>query len=409
MDKRIAALAFATFAMGTEAFVYAGHLEALAHDLATPVASAGQLAAAFALTAAISGPFVAAAVARFDRRTVIATGLVLIGWLNLTMAVLPTFEGLLALRVLCGLAAGLVGPIASVAVAELTTPENRGKAMALTLAGVTLAFLLGVPIGSVIGDHAGWRGTFAYAGLVALAAAAVTRLVLPALPGYARRAVVNYGLIAQPGIARGLALTLIGFAAAFTIVAYIGPLATAIAGLSGSGIAAVQALIGVGSVAGIVLGGRMAGGPYAARVLWVSFAVAAISSLSYAVLLSLPVTAQSLGGASQVPWLTLVVFVAGMVVGAGALFTRIPIIQTDLANASPPELRPVVFGLSGSMVLFGQGLGAAIGGVAIGAGGGLFALGLAASGLALAGGLVAFAAASRTVPPAPIVAGSSLR
>jgi predicted MFS family arabinose efflux permease len=204
-------------------------------------------------------------------------------------------------------------------------------------------------------------------------------------------------------------LTLIGFAAAFTIVAYIGPLATAIAGLSGSGIAAVQALIGVGSIAGIVLGGRMAGGPTASRVLWVSFAVAAISSLSYAVLLSMPLTAQSLGGASQVPWLTLVVFVAGMVVGASALFTRIPIIQTDLANASPPELRPVVFGLNGSMVLFGQGLGAAIGGVAIGPGGGLLALGLAASSLALAGGLVAFATAARPVPPAPIVARSSPR
>jgi MFS transporter, DHA1 family, inner membrane transport protein len=411
MDKRIAALAFATFAMGTEAFVYAGHLEALARDLATPVASAGQLAAAFALTAAISGPFVAAAVARLDRRTMIATGLVLIGGLNLTMAVLPTFEGLLALRVLCGLAAGLVGPIASVAVAELTTPDNRGKAMALTVAGVTLAFVLGVPVGSVIGDHAGWRGTFAYAGLIALLAAAVTRLVLPALPGSPRRAAVNYGLIAQPGIVRGLALTLIGFAAAFTIVAYIGPLATAIAGLRGSGIAAVQALIGVGSIAGIVLGGRMAGGPSAARVLWVSFAVAVISSLSYAVLLTLPVTAQSLSGGepgetARVPWLTLVVFVTGMVVGAGALFTRIPIIQTDLANASPLELRPVVFGLNGSMVLFGQGLGAAVGGVAISAGGGLFALGLAASGLALVGCLVALGAAARPVRPSPTVARS---
>jgi predicted MFS family arabinose efflux permease len=255
----------------------------------------------------------------------------------------------------------------------------------------------------VIGDHAGWRGTFAYAGLVALLAAAVTRLVLPALPGSPRRADVNYGLIAQPGIVRGLALTLIGFAAAFTIVAFIGPLATAIAGLNGSGIAAVQALIGVGSIAGIVLGGRTAGGPSASRVLWLSFAVAALTSLFYAVLLSLPVTAESVGGPAQVPWLTLAVFVTGMVVGAGALFARIPIIQTDLANASPPELRPVVFGLNGSLVLFGQGLGAAIGGVAIGIGG-LFALGVAASGLAVVGCLVAFGAVARPVHPATTVA-----
>lgn len=402
MDKRIVVLALANFAMGTEAYVYAGHLEALARDLATPIASAGQLAAAFALTAAISGPFVAAAVARFDRRAMITTGLMLIGGLNLVMAVLPTFEGLIVLRVLCGLAASLVGPISSVAVAELTTPENRGKAMALTLAGVTLAFVLGVPAGSVIGDYAGWRGTFVYAGLIALVVAGLTRFILPALPGTARPAVVSYDPLRHPAILGGLTLTLIGFAAAFTIVAYIGPLATAIAGLSGSGIGAVQALIGVGSIAGIILGGRVASGPHAGRVLWISFGVAAISALSYSVLLSLPVTAQSLGEAALVPWLTLIVLVAGMVVGAGSLFTRIPIIQTSLANAAPPELRPVVFGLNGSMVFFGQGLGAAVGGVAISTGG-LSALGIAASGIAFAGCLLALGAMTRPVQPTPTV------
>jgi MFS transporter, DHA1 family, inner membrane transport protein len=384
LDKRIVVLALANFAMGTEAYVYAGHLAALARDLGTPVASAGQLAAAFALTAALSGPFVAASVARFDRRTMITTGLVLIGALNLIMALLPNFEGLVVLRVACGLAAGLVGPISTVAVAEITTPENRGKAMALTLAGVTLAFVLGVPVGSVIGDYAGWRGTFVYAGLIALAVAVLTRLVLPPLPGTAQRVSVNYGAILQPAIVSGLVMTLIGFAAAFTIVAYIGPLATAIAGLSGSGIGAVQALIGVGSIAGIVLGGRMASGPFAGRVLWLSFAVAMVSALSYSVLLSLPVTAASLGTAAPVPWSTFAILVIGMVFGAGALFTRIPIIQTRLANAAAPELRPVVFGLNGSMVFFGQGLGAAAGGFAIHAGG-LFALGLTASCIGLLG------------------------
>jgi MFS transporter, DHA1 family, inner membrane transport protein len=400
MDKRIAVLALANFAMGTEAYVYAGHLEALARDLATPVASAGQLAAAFALTAAVSGPFVAASVARFDRRAMITTGLMLIGMLNLAMAFLPVFEGLIALRVLCGLAAGLVGPISSVAVAELTTPENRGKAMALTLAGVTLAFVLGVPVGSVVGDYAGWRGTFVYAGLIALAVAGVTRIALPALPGTARHAVMDYGALRKPAIIGGLLLTLIGFAAAFTVVAYIGPLATAIAGLSGSGIGAVQALIGVGSIAGIALGGRVASGAHAGRVLWLSFAVAAASALSYSALLSLPITAQSLGGAALVPWVTLIVLVGGMVVGAGSLFTRIPIIQTSLANAAPPELRPVVFGLNGSMVFMGQGLGAAFGGIAINAGG-LFALGLSASGVAFAGFLLAFGLTARPLGRVP--------
>lgn len=384
MDKRIIVLALANFAMGTEAFVYAGHLDSLAKDLATPVAAAGQLAAAFALTAAFTGPVVAGMVARFDRRTMIVLGLGLISVFNLLMAITPAFEGLIGLRVLCGLAAGLVGPISAVAVAEITTPENRGKAMALTLAGVTLAFVLGVPVGSVIGDFAGWRGTFVYAGLVALAVAVLTLTALPRLPGTRKNQTIAYADMLTPAILGGWAMTLIGFAAAFTIVAYIGPLATAIAGLNGSGIGAVQALIGVGSIGGIILGGRMAGGARAGTMLWLSFAVATVSALSYSVLLSLPVTAISLGSREAVPWSTLVILVIGMVVGAGSLFTRIPIIQTRLANVTPPELRPVVFGLNGSMVFFGQGLGAMAGGIAISTGG-LFALGLAAASIGLLG------------------------
>ncbi|MGL4438867.1 MAG: MFS transporter [Bosea sp. (in: a-proteobacteria)] len=405
MDKRIIVLALANFAMGTEAFVYAGHLESLAKDLATPVAAAGQLAAAFALTAAITGPFVAGMVARFDRRTMIVLGLGLIGVFNLLMAITPAFEGLIGLRVLCGLAAGLVGPISAVAVAEITTPENRGKAMALTLAGVTLAFVLGVPVGSVIGDYAGWRGTFVYAGLIALAVAVLTRLALPRLPGTRKDQTIAYADMLTPAIIGSWSMTLIGFAAAFTIVAYIGPLATAIAGLSGSGIGAVQALIGVGSIAGIILGGRMAGGALASRVLWISFAVAALSGLSYSILLSLPVTATSLGAGMSVPWSTIAVLVIGMVVGAGSLFTRIPIIQTRLANVTAPELRPVVFGLNGSMVFFGQGLGAVAGGIAISTGG-LFALGLAAACIGSIGLVVALWSSAVPVPPLPNTARS---
>lgn len=369
MDRRVLILALASFAMGTEAFVYAGHLNALAAELGVSIATVGQLAAAFAFTSAIGGPFVAGLAARFDRRSAIVLGLVLIGMLNLAAALQTSFASLIVIRILCGLAAGLVGPITSVAATEIAPPEKRGKAMAMTLGGVTLAFVLGVPMGSVIGDWFGWRGTFAFAGLIALAVALPTFLGLPCLPGRPDdKAFVVSDLTAAPVMAH-LAMTLVGFAAAFTVVAYIAPLATAIAGLSGSGIGAVQALIGVGSIVGIIIGGRTADGPKASMLLIASFAVAAVSALSYSVLLSLPVTAEALGPGAAVPAMTLAVMVGGMVVGSSALFSRIPVIQTRLANIARPEARPVVFAVNGSMVFFGQGLGAVIGGLAIHIGG----------------------------------------
>ncbi len=387
MNRTIFVLALASFATGTEAYVYAGHLEALAEDLDQPIAAAGQLATAFAFTYAITAPMIAGLVAHLGRRPVIVAGLALLGGLNLLAAVSPTFWGLIVLRILCGLAAGLVGPISSVAAAELAPPERRGQAMAIVFGGMTLAFVLGIPAGSAIGDLAGWRGTFVYAGVIAIAAALAIRLVLPAMPGGTRTDRRALSIVRERPVHAHLLLTLVGFAATFTVIAYVGPVVTAITGLTGSGIGVMQMLIGLGSIVGIVVGGRSADRPGTQRVLVLSFLVSAFSLASYSALMTGPGVAA--GAIASAP--ILVMLAVGMVLGASALFTRTPIIQERLLAVSRPEARPVVLALNGSMVFLGQGLGAGIGGAAIGLGG-LEAVGLAGATLALAGAFLALAA-----------------
>jgi predicted MFS family arabinose efflux permease len=383
MNGRIAILAAASFAMGTEAYVYAGHLAAMAENLGTSVASAGQAATVFALTYAVTAPLVAGAAARHGRRTVIVAGLILIGTLNLGAAFTSSLGALLGIRFLCGLAAGLVGPIAAVAAAELAPPDQRGKAMAIVLGGMTLAFVLGIPMGSIIGDVAGWRGTFAYAGLVALAAALAIRLVLPAMAGGARADASHFRLALDPAVRTYLLLTVVGFSATFATIAYVGPVVTRVAGLSGSGIGAMQALIGVGSIVGIVIGGRMADRPSAGHVLAGSFLVSAAALSLYSLLMLV-----SDGTARAI---VLVALSLGMILGAAALFMRAPIIQARLLAGIPPEARPVILALNGSMVFLGQALGAVIGGLAI-AGFGLEAVGFAAGLVALLGAGLALSA-----------------
>lgn len=399
MDKRIAVLALASFAMGTEAFVYAGHLEALAADVGRSLSAAGQLGSAFAITCAFTAPFIAGAVAHLPRRAVLVAGLGLIGTLNLLAAFAPSLGILIALRIACGLAAGLVGPIASLAAAELAPPEQRGKAMGIVLAGMTLAFVLGIPVGSVIGDIAGWRGTFAYAGVIALLAALVIRLMLPVMPGGERSSLASFTAAFQPSIARTLTLTLVGFAATFTTIAYIGPVVTAISGLTGSGIGAMQALIGVGSIVGIVIGLRTADSQAAGRVLVQSFLASALALSLYSLLMP----AQPVDAAAPVlSWARGPVIMAlslGMICGAAALFARTPIIQARLVSASPVQARPVILALNGSMVFLGQGLGAVLGGLAI-ATAGLPSIGYGAAAVALIGAGIAFAATTRVAAPA---------
>jgi len=395
MDRRILVLALASFATGTEAYVYAGHLADLAADLNASVATAGQIATAFAITYALTAPLVAGAVARFGRRTVMVTGLLLIGALNLLAAAAPSLGALMAIRVACGLAAGLVGPISTLAAAELAAPGERGRAMAVVLSGLTLAFVLGIPVGSVVGDIAGWRGTFVYAGAVALVAAIAIRVVLPAMPGGQRAGLAAFRAALAPAVSASLALTLLGFAATFTTIAYLGPIVTAISGLTGSGIGAVQAMIGVGSIAGIVVGARAADRPGATRVLAFSFGVSALSLSAYSALMLAPAATGVIATG---------LLAAATALGAAALFARAPVIQVRLVGSAPEEARPVVLALNGSMVFLGQGLGAAVGGLVI-AGPGLPWVGLAAAGLALLGvGLVvrlSRLAPARTDPAVP--------
>jgi MFS transporter, DHA1 family, inner membrane transport protein len=395
MNKRIAVLALASFAMGTEAFVYVGHLEALAADLGQSVAAAGQIASAFAITCAFTAPLIAGAVAHLPRRTVLVAGLCLIGALNLLASFAPSLPILIALRIACGLATGLVGPIASLAAAELAPPEQRGKAMGIVLAGMTLAFVLGIPIGSVIGDFAGWRGTFVYAGLIAFAAAVVIRLVLPVMPGGARSGSASFAAALQPAVAGPLALTLVGFAATFTTIAYLGPVVTAISGLTGSGIGAMQALIGVGSIIGIAVGIKTADSPRAGRVIMQSFFVSAGALSLYSLLMQVAPVDAAQPLLSSPRGLIILALSFGMIAGAAALFARTPIIQAKLVAAAPIDARPVILALNGSMVFLGQGLGAAFGGLTVAAAG-LPALGYAAAATALVGAGLALTMAAPT-------------
>ncbi len=379
MDGRVPVLALASFALGTEAYVYVGHLGALSADLGVTIAQAGLLGTVFALTCAVAAPLLSSLTAALDRRAVVVWGLVAVGALNALAALAPGLEALLALRFGCGIAAALVGPAASAAAAALAPPERRGRAMAVVLAGMTLAFLLGIPTGSLIGALGGWRATFAFAAVVALLAAAAVRLTLAAVPGGSPHGLGGLVVGLRPSVAGPLLLTCIGFAATFTVIAYIAPVALAIAGLEGAEVGGLQALIGVGSLLGIAIGARFADDGRAFLLVAASFLVSAVALSLYSIL-----------GASQADDpVRLALLGAAMVVGAAALFSRTPAIQAQLVRRAP-ERASVVLALNGSMVFAGQGLGAAVGALVIGSFG-VSTLGFVAAGIALVGALAAIA------------------
>jgi DHA1 family inner membrane transport protein len=376
MDRRIWLLTFAQFAAATGAYAFTGLLARLADDLGVSLATAGQLSAAYALTYALAGPPAAALTARLDRRDLLVAGLALVGVLNLATAAAPDFATVLALRVAAGAAVTLVLP--GVAASMLAPAHQRAKAMAMVLAGLTLAFSFGIPLGTVIGGGFGWRACFVFGGVIALAAAVAVRLGLPPLPSTDRGGAGSAARLLRGPILLALATNALAFTGLFCIAAYLGPIVTAATGIEGGGIGAIQVFIGLGSIAGILLGGRaaMAGGRGLPPAL---MALLAVALAGYPVLLAFPAATWHAAP------LALLVFL-----GSTSLFALAPLMQARLV-ALAPEDRAVALALSGAMALAGQGLGAALGGAVI-ASAGLAWTGAAGALLALAGVVAARAA-----------------
>jgi predicted MFS family arabinose efflux permease len=351
VNPRIYVLTLSSFAFGSAAFIFAGLLEPMAADLGVSTAVAGQLQTAYVLTSAVLGPAVAHALGRVDRRLVVIAGLAFGLVLHLACAATPNFATLLVLRGLAGLAGAMAGPAASVAAASLASPERRGSAVATVAGGLTLAFVLGIPLGSVVGSIYGWRSTFLVAaGLSAIALTGVF-FFLPPVPAQPRRV---GGQVPIGEIWPLYLTTFLMFAANMTLNLYIAPIVRVGAGVTGAGVGAFQAMIGVGSIAGLSLGGRAA--DRGAGKAWIlqGFVIQGVAmSLHFAA------THHLLGTG----WSSRVLVASAIFVAATALFSVTPVIQARLIEAT--DGAPVALAVNGSVVALGQAAGASLGGTAL--------------------------------------------
>jgi MFS transporter, DHA1 family, inner membrane transport protein len=381
MPFAIFALAAVNIAIGTQGFVFAGLLTELAADLGVTLGTAGLLVTASAVTFAIGSPFAAMLVSQIERRRVLVIGLVILAAINVACAYVPSFGALMGLRVAAGVCTAFAGSLATVAAASLVPPEQRGRAFAVVVGGLTVAFVLGVPLGSVIGGAYGWRSAFLFAAGISAASALLIRLTVPLVPPVAGTRPELLPLLRNHPLVHTFALSLLGFAAMFSVVSFVGPIITSMTGATGSSLGALQSFIGVGSIVGLAAGGILSDRQATRGGLMGAFAVMAVALAVYWVLLSQPQHTVS-------PYIV----AAHLLVGASTLFAVVPMTMSRLAQIAGPAT-PVALALNGSLVSLGQGLGAVWGGFikdaygfpAMGIAGAL----LAVTGLLLAAGLTA--------------------
>ena len=382
MPPAIYALLLVNFAVGTQGFVFGGLLAELARDLGVGTGTAGLAITASAATFAVSAPVFAVLLARAERRAILLAGLALLLLGNAACALAPSFAVLVSLRVVTGLGAGLVGAVSGATAAQLVAPEKRGRAMALVLGGLTLAFTLGLPLGSAAGGVFGWRACFVLSAALAAVATAVLCVVMPKVAAVPGPRPSPAALLAIPAVRAAFATNFLAFAGSFCVVAFTGPLVNAVTGYFGAAVGPFQACIGLGSILGLAWGGRAADGPGTRRVLTLSILVLSGCLLGFAALLA------GWAGLLAAPLLGAAIFA-----NAAALFAMVPVLQNRLA-AVAGVATPLALALNGSLVSLGQGAGAAIGGAV------KDAAGFAAAGLAGAVIVLAALVMARGVLPA---------
>jgi DHA1 family inner membrane transport protein len=181
VNFRIYVVALGTFAIATDAFVIAGILPEMAQSFHVTLSTAGQLVTVYSLIYGLGAPLLAAFLAPFSRQLVLISALLGFSLANVAAALAPSFAFLVGCRILAGACAAIVSPTAYALAATLAPDNKRGQALAMIGFGSSAATIVGVPLGTLLGQSLGWPLTFGLiAGLAALAGI-VLRLV--GIPG----------------------------------------------------------------------------------------------------------------------------------------------------------------------------------------------------------------------------------
>ena len=370
MPVSLLALALSAFAIGTTEFVIMGLLPEVARDLQVSIPSAGWLISGYALGVAIGAPIMALLTASLPRKRTLILLMVIFIVGNIFCALAYTYNLLMLARVITALCHGAFFGIGAVVAASLVAPNKQASAVALMFTGLTLANVLGVPLGTWFGQLFGGRATFWAVSVIGVLA--FIALII-SLPVNKEEKPVHLGsevsALANGKLWLSLLMTACFAAALFALFSYIAPLLLEVTGISDRGVRWTLFLIGAGLTVGNILGGKMADRKVSTSLI-LSFSLIAVFSLLFS-------------WTSHALWLA----EATLFLWAMATFATVPGLQINVVRHGK-EAPNLVSTLNISAFNVGNAVGAWLGGAVIGGGYGLTAVPVAAAAMALLGLLV---------------------
>ncbi|KXO87895.1 MFS transporter [Tsukamurella pulmonis] len=260
MPIALLALALGGFGIGLTEFVIMGLLPEVAADFAVSETVAGYLISGYALSVAIGGIILTASLGRVNRKHALLGLLVLFIVGNLMSALAGSYEVMLAGRIVAALCHGAFFGIGAVVAADLVPENRRAAAISIMFAGLTVSNVLGVPLGTFLGQAAGWRSTFwaiTVIGVVALIGIAALVQNTPATTA-GDSPLAEFRIFRNRQVWLSMLVTVLGYGGMFGAFTYIAFTLTEVGGFASSSVPWLLVLFGVGLFAGNLLGGRAA-------------------------------------------------------------------------------------------------------------------------------------------------------
>ncbi|WP_260515447.1 MFS transporter [Serratia fonticola] len=277
MPLALLALTISAYAIGTTEFVIVGLIPTIAEQLNVTVPSAGLLVTLYAIGVAIGAPALTALTGRVPRKLLLVGLMVLFTLGNLLAWQSPSYESLVVARLLTGLAHGVLFSVGSTIATSLVAKEKAATAIAIMFGGLTVALVTGVPLGTFIGQHFGWRETFLAVSLIGMVAVIASLILIPNNIKNQASASIRDQLqvLTHPRLLLIYAVTALGYGGVFTTFTFLAPMMQELAGFSAPAVSWILLAYGIAVAIGNIWGGKLADRHGAVRALIFIFAALA--------------------------------------------------------------------------------------------------------------------------------------
>ncbi|HUQ66154.1 MAG TPA: MFS transporter [Flavitalea sp.] len=247
------------FSIGMTEFMMMGVLPDVSRTLSVSIPSAGHLISIYALGVVIGAPLMTGITGNLSPKKVLMGLMLMCGLFNALFAISPNYELLMASRFFAGLPHGAFFGMGAVVASRLAEPGREARTVSLMFAGLTLANIIGVPIGTYIGHNFSWRISFFIIAAVAFLAAISIKKWMPNLKANANAGFMqSVSAFKKPEPWLIICISAIGTGGLFAWISYIAPLMTEVGGFNANFITPIMIIAGIGMAVGNFMGGRLA-------------------------------------------------------------------------------------------------------------------------------------------------------